>query len=75
MFVDNLEGLQDFTLSFKRDIILCKCFSFINLLFLFHPEMLSKSQTMFNFGDIKDSLYSLYAKKYAKNGIDLQKAD
>ena len=24
MLVENLEGLQDMTLSFKRDIILCK---------------------------------------------------
>lgn len=31
---------------------------------------------MFNFGDIKHSLYNLYTKKYAKQqGIDLQMAD
>ena len=33
--------------------------------------MLSKSGTMFNFGDIKHSLYSLYSKKFAKQGIDI----
>jgi len=45
MLVENLEGLTDFNLSFKRDIIL---------------QMLLKSKTMFNFSNISKSLYELY---------------
>jgi hypothetical protein len=42
LFVDNLEGLTDFQLNFKRDIILCK-YIYLSDRVLFHPEMLSKS--------------------------------
>ena len=37
--------------------------------------MLSKSQTMFNFGDIKRSLYDLYANTLGKSGDSLDETN
>ena len=69
MLSDNLSGLNDFMISFQKDIILRKS------LHSYRIEMLQKSNKVFNFANVSQRLYELYVNHLSRNAQSQVRAD